>query len=611
MTRRIVLVDIGNGLTLGGVLPSAALGEPYSARLIARGGIAPYSYTVTAGAEALAAAGLYLDESTGIVSGTATAGGSFVFTVRATDVSGAHVDRQYAITVIAEPVVPRVELTPVQMTFLPYLSTDVVRPEPTRAELLDFDNTFPNTANLTATSTPFGSTVGVMSAAGNILTVANGKNTAVLVDTSISSFPAPDAFIAVDIYQQGASATQDIIEVGIFLNASNFVTASIDRAANLAFIQVTQGGSSTNRVGQIAYAVPAGAFRMALGYQANSASLWIDAGAGWTYVTGGSTAAYLNLLGTASLAGLRAGIILASANATTWKFSRLRSSRFGAVGFRDPILMTNRDGTPYVSAAGKLYLTASTNCIAGSTGGSTRCSMFELDPATLGITLCGVFWATRGAKFYPDLNLHIVDNGDATQELFWATWGNGFGGSIQVVHTHQAGANQTGTRVWATPSTLALPLTGTSPGAYDCMAAWDGTQWRLTYSTVLNTGSFSGGFYPSEATSPDLLTWTLVGRDSSAGNYEGTKLIRAAAQLWVLAGGPEGAGNKARVYDRAMVYQGDLNAVFSGGTETQPHPMAFVYGDYAYLITFDNSKFNGVNFSWGKYIVQRANRYSA
>lgn len=103
MTRRIILVDIGAGLTLAGVLPSVALLADYSAQLKARGGQAPYTYTVTTGAAELTAAGLQLDPATGIISGTASVPGTIAITVRATDLSGAYVERGFIVAVIAEP----------------------------------------------------------------------------------------------------------------------------------------------------------------------------------------------------------------------------------------------------------------------------------------------------------------------------------------------------------------------------------------------------------------------------------------------------------------------------------------------------------------------------
>lgn len=100
MSRRILLIDIGSGLTLTGVLPSVALYADYSARLLAGGGTAPYTFTLASGA---LPAGLYLDAATGIISGSPTEAGNFAITVRVTDLSGSSVVRAFAVQVIAEP----------------------------------------------------------------------------------------------------------------------------------------------------------------------------------------------------------------------------------------------------------------------------------------------------------------------------------------------------------------------------------------------------------------------------------------------------------------------------------------------------------------------------
>jgi len=104
MGRPIVLVDIGNAMTLSGVLPSVALHASYAAKVTARGGVAPYSYSIVDGGDDLAAAGITLDSATGyLVSDNVLVAGSFPITVRATDASGASLVRQFVITVIAEP----------------------------------------------------------------------------------------------------------------------------------------------------------------------------------------------------------------------------------------------------------------------------------------------------------------------------------------------------------------------------------------------------------------------------------------------------------------------------------------------------------------------------
>jgi hypothetical protein len=70
--------------TVSSALPGGQVSAPYSGFLWATGGTAPYSWSVTAGS---LPAGLSLDSSTGIISGTPTASGTSSFTVTATDSS--------------------------------------------------------------------------------------------------------------------------------------------------------------------------------------------------------------------------------------------------------------------------------------------------------------------------------------------------------------------------------------------------------------------------------------------------------------------------------------------------------------------------------------------
>jgi len=62
-------------------LPAANIGIAYSASLVATGGVSPYTWAVTTGS---LPAGLTLS-TTGVISGTPTAAGTFSFTVTCTD----------------------------------------------------------------------------------------------------------------------------------------------------------------------------------------------------------------------------------------------------------------------------------------------------------------------------------------------------------------------------------------------------------------------------------------------------------------------------------------------------------------------------------------------
>jgi Putative Ig domain len=63
-------------------LPSAALGAPYDGTIVVLGGVAPLTFTISSGS---LPGGLSLNSTTGIITGTPTASGTFNFTVQVTD----------------------------------------------------------------------------------------------------------------------------------------------------------------------------------------------------------------------------------------------------------------------------------------------------------------------------------------------------------------------------------------------------------------------------------------------------------------------------------------------------------------------------------------------
>ena len=68
----------------------------YSQQITAGGGIGPYTYAVTAGA---LPGGLTLNTSTGLISGTPSASGSFNFTITGTDSNGCAASRAYSVSI--------------------------------------------------------------------------------------------------------------------------------------------------------------------------------------------------------------------------------------------------------------------------------------------------------------------------------------------------------------------------------------------------------------------------------------------------------------------------------------------------------------------------------
>ncbi|HEY7160573.1 MAG TPA: PQQ-dependent sugar dehydrogenase, partial [Acidobacteriota bacterium] len=83
-------------------LPDGDVGTPYSQTVTASGGNPPYTYTVSLGT---LPPGLNLDSATGVISGTPTTGGTYDFTITATDSDTCTGVRDYSIDITCATIV--------------------------------------------------------------------------------------------------------------------------------------------------------------------------------------------------------------------------------------------------------------------------------------------------------------------------------------------------------------------------------------------------------------------------------------------------------------------------------------------------------------------------
>ncbi len=104
------LVDGANGITIQPMsirvydvltistisLPNGQVASPYNQTLVAAGGLAPYTWTISG----VLPTGLTLGTSTGVISGTPSVGGSYSLTVQVTDSLGATATRPFSIAVV-------------------------------------------------------------------------------------------------------------------------------------------------------------------------------------------------------------------------------------------------------------------------------------------------------------------------------------------------------------------------------------------------------------------------------------------------------------------------------------------------------------------------------
>ncbi|KKL95045.1 hypothetical protein LCGC14_1858540 [marine sediment metagenome] len=73
-------------------LPGGQMGVPYNTTITAMGGVPPYTWAIVLGA---LPAGLTLGAADGVLGGTPTVTGSFIFTVEATDSAGTAATRKF------------------------------------------------------------------------------------------------------------------------------------------------------------------------------------------------------------------------------------------------------------------------------------------------------------------------------------------------------------------------------------------------------------------------------------------------------------------------------------------------------------------------------------
>jgi hypothetical protein len=90
-------------------LPNGVVGTPYSQTVSGSGGTGPYTFTVSSGA---LPNGLMLNATTGVISGTPTAAGTFNFTITATDANGCPGSRPYSLGIAGRVGCPVITLNP-------------------------------------------------------------------------------------------------------------------------------------------------------------------------------------------------------------------------------------------------------------------------------------------------------------------------------------------------------------------------------------------------------------------------------------------------------------------------------------------------------------------
>jgi len=500
------------------------------------------------------------------------------------------------------------ELNPVQMDFAKVIDSDYFNPLP--ASLIDHTETYTtDTGQVTHYTLNTAGSYGISGGKFQVTYPNNATDKTDIGAINTASLPMPVLWVEAEVSITGTATGYSNGGVGIVKDAGNFVMAVAQQTQSAVRIEARFAGGSTSFLANVSKTIPAN-FKIALAMVVDSFTIYMDTGSGWQYVTGtGISTATYDFRTVGNLTGWNPGTFSASkGGAVAWAFDNLKLGRHGGVGMRDQTIVTNEDGSPYRPTADTVLFTATLP----DARGQAYAGVFSLDLTDYSYEQVGAIMVERGGKVYNDLVPHIIYYPSGDRRILIVTWGNGFGGAIDVLHKLETSQELlSGTRIVSGMTQLSLPQSGSSPGTYDPMMVYDSanSRWLIAYSMTHRTDFSGSPFYAAAAYSTDLITWASIGTDTSSG-YEGTKILKVGSGYWIMAGGPAGAGTSSRVFDSSMVYQGTLDALFEGGVDTQPHPMIFPYGSKQVMISFDNTKHGSGNFTWGNFLVYESNRYA-
>jgi large repetitive protein len=238
-------------------LAGATVGTPYSQTLAATGGTPPYSWSVTVGA---LPAGLSLNATTGVISGSPTAAGTSSFTVTVTDsaaVAGT-ATKALSITVSAAgtALVVATATLPVEVLGTAYSQT-----------LAATGGTAPYTWSISAGALPPGlslaASTGIIS--GTPLTAATGNFTVRVTDSATTAATATGALsitsstaAGLAAFNTNCSGCHGTLTAGVGVSGSPIVFPSSITAVNNAIAANTGGMSFLSGLGAATLSAIAG-----------------------------------------------------------------------------------------------------------------------------------------------------------------------------------------------------------------------------------------------------------------------------------------------------------------------------------------------------------------
>ena len=420
------------------------------------------------------------------------------------------------------------------------------------------------------------------------------------------TFEAPFLTVRTRCVGKGAGATYNVLQVGLIKDADNWLLAEWDFNADQVRISRRLSATTTD-LAAVSLAEPSGEFNFAFVLNKNEASAWYDSGTGWQRITSVDLST-VDLRDPAVLATYHPTFGAASGGTTSaWAFDWFEYGYFGQLGLRDVTLVTHKDGAPY-TVGGDLFFTATAAGYAGA-GGGGHTGVYAINLKTGVLRKTGALFVRRGAPLiYNDLPANIIYDDDIQAwRVFIATFGNGFGSTLQILHQIYRGEILNGVTVLRDAAALAL-TEDAAEDVYDPCVVFDpvAQEWLVAYAATTDTNFAGDPMYVALDSSTDLVTFTSEWQKSANTGFEGAKIQKVDGSYYVVSA----SKTTFRVYDRAGTYLNDLNVGTHPASATPPHAtlIPLFDGDETrwFLICHDDTKFGANDFSWGSLLLYEA-----
>jgi len=407
----------------------------------------------------------------------------------------------------------------------------------------------------------------------------------------------PQFFGSLDILSMTGSGSR--LSVGVVKDATHFVLCRYSTLDGNLVVRISDGTNNVNSGVTISFTTP---FRLGFSVVGNSCACWVDQGNGWERITGADVEATFDLK-TILVAGggYKAALAMTSNGSATTTFDNLIFGRFGGISIRDETIVSNEDGTPYVSGNLVYFMGSASDTQEQVPHGGTYQATFSLDVTTFELVQLGCIMVNRSGKIQNDHAGQLIKIGSDSR-MFISSWGDSLTTVPKILHKLETGVDLlVGTHIVASMALITISLSNN--GYYDPYVVKIGSTYYMAYTKSPNLGV---DFHACIDSSTNLTTWTNVMEDSSHTPFEGTKILKSDRTYWMLAGG----NAFSRIYNLvtgAFVANLDADMV---SVNTFPHPSIVPLGKYQYLITFDDTRYVPSKlFTWGHVELHQSLRY--